>query len=160
MRTAGDAGVNVSALVNGRPRTFVVEARTSLADALRDALELKGTHLGCEQGVCGACTVLLDGRPVRSCLMLAVQADGHEVTTVEGLAGPGGELSPLQESFWENHGFQCGFCTPGILLAATALIADNPHPSEDDVRGALSGNLCRCTGYEDIVKAVLAATKE
>jgi len=160
MRAAGDAGVSVSALVNGRPRTFAVEARTSLADALRDALELKGTHLGCEQGVCGACTVLLDGRPVRSCLMLAVQADGHEVTTVEGLARSGGELSRLQESFWDNHGFQCGFCTPGILLAATALLADNPHPGEEDVRAALSGNLCRCTGYEDIVRAVLAATKE
>lgn len=159
MRAERDEMLTVTCEINGRRHHVAVEARTSLADLLRGALGLAGTHLGCEQGVCGACTVLLDGQPVRSCLMLAAQAEEHAVTTVEGLAR-GGELSPLQKAFWENHGFQCGFCTPGMLLAATALLAENPRPTADEVRAALNGNLCRCTGYEDIVAAVLAAAGE
>ena len=130
------------------------EARMSLADFLRDKLELTGTHLGCEHGVCGACTVLLEGEPVRSCLMLAVQADGMNLTTVEGLA-QAGQLHPLQLAFQENHALQCGFCTPGILMTAYALLQEEPNPTEDQVREAISGNICRCTGYMPIIQAIL-----
>ena len=127
-----------------------------LSDFLRHELQLAGTHVGCEHGVCGACTVLLDGLPVRSCLMLAVQANGHELTTIEGLA-VGDELHPVQRAMHEQHGLQCGYCTPGILMTMTAFLEENPAPSEEEVREALSGNLCRCTGYQNIVDAMLAA---
>jgi carbon-monoxide dehydrogenase small subunit len=142
--------------VNGQPHEGAVEPRTSLADFLRDQLDLTGTHVGCEHGVCGACTVLLDGEPVRSCLLLAVQVDGARLTTVEGLAD-GERLHPLQQAFWDHHGLQCGFCTPGILLTAKALLEENPHPTDDEIREAISGNLCRCTGYHFIVEAIRAA---
>jgi carbon-monoxide dehydrogenase small subunit len=142
--------------VNGRQRRGEVEPRRSLADFLREDLDLTGTHVGCEHGVCGACTVLLDGEPVRSCLMLAVQADGRRVTTVEGLARDG-ELHPLQQAFWDKHGLQCGYCTPGILLTAAAFLRENPAPSREEIREMLSGNLCRCTGYHFVVEAVEAA---
>jgi carbon-monoxide dehydrogenase small subunit len=135
-----------------------VEPRTSLADCLRDALDLTGTHVGCEHGVCGACTVLLDGEPVRSCLLLAVQAAGHAVTTVEGLA-PDEGLAPLQQAFRDKHGLQCGYCTPGILLTTHAFLRDHPNPTPDEIREMLSGNLCRCTGYHFIVEAVQAAAR-
>jgi carbon-monoxide dehydrogenase small subunit len=152
---APQSEVTVTVAVNGVEHTREVEARLLLSDFLRHELGLTGTHVGCEHGVCGACTVLLDGEPVRSCLMLAAQVSGHEVTTVEGLA-PGPEaLHPLQEAFWDAHGLQCGFCTPGILLTLVAFLREQPDPSEADVRLALSGNLCRCTGYQHIVDAVL-----
>ena len=144
--------------VNGAEREGTVEVRKTLVDFLRDDLDLTGTHVGCEHGVCGACTVLLDGQPVRSCLMLAVQADGESLTTVEGLAD-GERLHPLQQAFWDHHGLQCGFCTPGILLTAKALLEENPHPSEGEIREAISGNLCRCTGYHFIVEAIRAAAR-
>ena len=144
--------------VNRASRTAQVPARLSLVDWLRDELRLTGTHVGCEHGVCGACSVLLDGEPVRSCLMFAVQADGHRVTTVEGLANADGTLSVLQDSFCETHALQCGYCTPGMLIACHDLLARNPHPTEAEVREAISGNLCRCTGYQQIVDAVLLAT--
>ncbi len=143
--------------VNGQAEQVDVEPRRTLADALREDLGLTGTHLGCEQGVCGACTILLDGEPVRSCLLLAVQADGSELTTVEGLAGPGGELHPLQQAFSDCHGLQCGFCTPGFLISALHLLARRPDPSRAEIRAELSGNLCRCTGYAGIVDAVRRA---
>jgi len=153
----------VRLVVNGRPYGGPAEPRMTLADFLRDRLALTGTHLGCEHGVCGACTVLLDGRSVRSCLLFAVQADGHEVTTVEGLASAGADgsetLHPLQQAFHEKHALQCGFCTPGFLLASVELLASNPEPGEAKVRDALSGNLCRCTGYQNIVDAVLLAAE-
>jgi carbon-monoxide dehydrogenase small subunit len=149
---------DIDVTVNGEARSAPAEARRTLADFLRDDLGLTGTHLGCEHGVCGACTVLLDGDPVRSCLMLAVQARGATITTVEGLAGDA-EMGAVQTAMYENHGFQCGFCTPGFLVQATALLADNPSPTEAEVREALSGNLCRCTGYESIINGVLAAAK-
>ena len=133
--------------------------RRHLGDFLRQTLGLTGTHLGCEHGVCGACTILLDGRSARSCLMLAVQADGHEVTTIEGLAPAPGELSPLQEAFGRHHGLQCGFCTPGMLTTLLEFLRDNPDPTEKEVRIAISGNLCRCTGYQGIVAAALDAAK-
>ena len=139
--------------------TREAETRTHLADFLRRELRLTGTHLGCEHGVCGACTVLVDGEAVRSCLMLAVQADGREVVTTEGLAAPDGTLSVLQQAFREKHALQCGFCTPGMLTTLTAFLRENPDPSEDAVRDALSGNLCRCTGYANIVAAALEAAK-
>ncbi len=146
--------------VNGTPHTAEVEGRLLLSDFIRHELGLTGTHVGCEHGVCGACTVLLDGQAVRSCLMLAVQADGHDVRTVEDLAQSQTELHPLQQAFWETHGLQCGFCTPGILMTMLAFLQENPDPSEHEVREALSGNLCRCTGYQHIVEAVqLAAAK-
>jgi carbon-monoxide dehydrogenase small subunit len=129
-----------------------------LSDFLRHDLGLTGTHVGCEHGVCGACTILLDGAPVRSCLMFAVQADGHEITTVEGLAN-NGELNPLQSAFRETHGLQCGFCTPGILMTMTAFLREHPHPDEAAIREALSGHLCRCTGYQNIVKAIQLAAQ-
>ena len=142
--------------VNGEDRSANIEPRLLLADLLRQGLKLTGTHKGCDTTSCGACTVLFDGRPVKSCTMLAVQADGHNVQTVEGIATPS-ELHPIQEGFKQEHGLQCGFCTQGMMLAAKALLERNPNPTEDDVRWALSGNLCRCTGYQNIVKAVLWA---
>ena len=147
--------MQVSFTVNGRRERIDVEPRRTLADALRDDLELTGTHLGCEQGVCGACTVLLDGEPVRSCLMLAVQADGSALITVEGLAGD--ELHPLQQAFADCHGLQCGFCTPGFLISALHLLTENPDPSREEIRAGLSGNICRCTGYVGIADAVRQA---
>jgi carbon-monoxide dehydrogenase small subunit len=141
--------------VNGRKYERGVPVRLTLADFLRHELELTGTHLGCEHGVCGACTVLVDGHSTRSCLMLAVQAHGREVVTVEGLAAPDGALSPLQKAFRTHHGLQCGFCTPGMLITLTELLRDNPDPSEAEIRDTLSGNLCRCTGYSGIVDAAL-----
>ena len=147
--------MQVSFSVNGRRERIDVEPRRTLADALRDDLDLTGTHLGCEQGVCGACTVLLDGEPVRSCLMLAVQADGSALITVEGLAGD--ELHPLQRAFADCHGLQCGFCTPGFLISALHLLTENPDPSREEIRAGLSGNICRCTGYVGIVDAVRQA---
>ena len=143
--------------VNGTTYRRTVESRILLSDFLRHHLELAGTHVGCEHGVCGACTILLDGQPVRSCLMLAVQANHHELSTVEGLADKAGEYHPLQQAMHEHHGLQCGYCTPGILMTMTAFLDENSSPSEDEVREALSGNLCRCTGYQNIVDAVLAA---
>ena len=145
--------------VNGRTRDVSVPPRMTLVDCLRDELRLTGTHVGCEHGVCGACSVLLDGAPIRSCLMFAVQAEGHEVTTVEGLADADGTLSAIQDSFWENHALQCGYCTPGMLIAGQALLAENPDPSEADIREAISGNLCRCTGYQQIVEAIAEAAR-
>ena len=150
---------SISLNVNGQRVTREVETRTHLADFLRHELRLTGTHLGCEHGVCGACTVLVDGDAVRSCLMLAVQADGREVVTTEGLAAPDGTLSALQQAFWEKHGLQCGFCTPGMLTTLTAFLRENPDPTEDEVREAISGNLCRCTGYANIVAAALDAAR-
>jgi aerobic carbon-monoxide dehydrogenase small subunit len=149
----------VSIVVNGERRRADVEPRLLLAHLLRQGFALTGTHTGCDTTSCGACTVLFDGRPIKSCTMLAVQADGHEVTTVEGLSGAS-ELHPIQEGFKDEHGLQCGFCTPGMMLAAKALLEENPDPSEDEVRWALSGNLCRCTGYQNIVKSVLWAAKK
>jgi aerobic carbon-monoxide dehydrogenase small subunit len=145
--------------VNGVARTAQVHARLSLVDWLRDELRLTGTHVGCEHGVCGACSILLDGEAVRACLMYAVQADGHRVTTVEGLAAPDGTLSVLQDSFCATHGLQCGYCTPGLLIAAQALLEANPRPSEAQVREAIGGNLCRCTGYQQVVEAVQLAAE-
>ncbi|MFZ5823675.1 MAG: (2Fe-2S)-binding protein [Bacillota bacterium] len=150
----------VSVTVNGIAYTREVEPRILLSDFLRHDLGLTGTHVGCEHGVCGACTVIADGKAVRSCLLFAVQMDGAVITTVEGIAGPDGELHPLQEAFREAHGLQCGFCTPGFLTTLLPWLEENPNPSEHEIREALSGNLCRCTGYENIVKAVkLAAAK-
>ena len=146
----------VSITVNGTPRTASVEARRSLADFLRHDVGLTGTHVGCEHGVCGACTVLVDGRSVRSCLMLAVQADGSEVLTIEGLAD-NGRLGTLQQAFWDNQGLQCGFCTPGMLIVSHRLLLENPTPTAEQVRVAISGNICRCTGYRKSLDAVLSA---
>ena len=150
----------VAVTVNGRRYERAVEPRLLLSDFLRRDLGLTGTHVGCEHGVCGACTVLLDGEPVRSCLLLAVQADGHELATVEGLAPGPDRLHPLQEAFWECHALQCGFCTPGFLMTLVPFLEENPDPSEDEIRHALSGNLCRCTGYQHIVDAVLRAKEK
>ena len=152
--------IGVSLTVNGAPRTCTIEPRLTLADCLRRELGLTGTHLGCENGVCGTCTVLVDGVSVRGCLMLAVQAQGTQVETVEGLADASGRLHPLQEAFRRNHGLQCGYCTPGMLMTAVELLAENPRPTEADVREALAGNLCRCTGYDGIVASVLDAAAE
>jgi len=148
--------IDASFTVNGEPRTIRVEPRRTLADALREDCGLTGTHLGCEHGVCGACTVLLDGDPVRSCLMFAVQAEGKQVRTVEGLAD-GDTLHPLQQAFWDHHGLQCGFCTPGFLMLAVGVLERDPDIGEAALREALSSNLCRCTGYQNILKSVLAA---
>jgi 3-oxo-Delta1-steroid hydratase/dehydrogenase small subunit len=148
---------DVELSVNGTSYRRAVEARLLLSDFLRHELKLAGTHVGCEHGVCGACTILLDGAPVRSCLMFAVQADGCELSTIEGLASASGDLDPLQQAMHEHHGLQCGYCTPGILMTMTAFLKENPAPSEEEVREALSGNLCRCTGYQNIVDAVLKA---
>lgn len=149
----------VTVTVNGTPMSAVIETRLLLVHLLRQAFKLTGTHMGCDTTHCGACTVLFDGKPVKSCTMLAVQADGHEITTVEGLAGPS-ELHPIQEGFKEEHGLQCGFCTPGMMLSAKALLDRNPDPDEDEIRWALSGNLCRCTGYQNIVKSVQWAARK
>jgi carbon-monoxide dehydrogenase small subunit len=169
-------------VVNGQPRAGAAEARTSLADFLRDELDLTGTHVGCEHGVCGACTVLLEGEPVRACLMLAVQAEGRSIMTIEGLAGadssPAGAdsrgaladsspvgaedadgLHPIQQAFRDKHGLQCGFCTPGIVLTAEAFLRDNPSPSHEEIREMLAGNLCRCTGYHFIVESIAEAAR-
>ena len=145
--------------VNGRAYNTTVETRRTLIDLLRHDLGLTGSHVGCEHGVCGACTVLLDGISVRACLMLAVQASGHAVTTVEGLAAANGSLNPLQQAFWEKGALQCGFCTPGMLLTLTELLAANDAPTEHEIRDAISGNLCRCTGYQAIVEATLLAAE-
>lgn len=146
--------------VNGELRRCETAARTSLADFLRDTLGLTGTHLGCEHGVCGACTVLLNGQPVRSCIMLAAQADGQSVTTIEGLSGPNGELNPVQEAFCSTHAMQCGFCTPGMVLAVQALVENVPDPTADDIDEAIGGNICRCTGYVQIREAIEQALAE
>ena len=143
----------ITVTVNGQERSGEVEPRLLLVHFLRETLGLTGTHVGCDTTSCGACTVLLDGKPIKSCTFLAVQADGREVTTVEGLMRDG-ELHPIQEGFKEEHGLQCGYCTPGMMLTATALLEENPKPSEEEIRWALSGNVCRCTGYQNIVKAV------
>jgi carbon-monoxide dehydrogenase small subunit len=157
---------NVTVTVNDTRYEHTVEPRLLLSDFLRHDLGLSGTHVGCEHGVCGACTVLFDGAPVRSCLMFAVQANGHEITTVEGLALSPGEgsgtpenLHPLQEAFWEAHGVQCGFCTPGFLMTLVPFLEQNPNPTEAEIREAISGNLCRCTGYQNIVEAVKLAAE-
>ena len=149
--------IDVSLSVNGTPHRLRVPVRRLLSDALRHDLELTGTHVGCEHGVCGACTVLLDGVPVRSCLLLAATVDGAEVTTVEGLAGPDGELHPVQQAFRECHGLQCGFCTPGFLTTTVAFLVENPEPTAQEAREAIAGNLCRCTGYQNIVASVVRA---
>lgn len=148
--------MQITTTLNGKPVVSDVEPRMLLSDWLRHDNGLAGTHVGCEHGVCGACTVLFDGAPVRSCLVFAVQADGHAIETVESLGTPD-HLHPLQEAFWEAHGLQCGFCTPGILMTLMPFLEQNPNPSEDEIRHALSGNLCRCTGYQNIVKAVQLA---
>jgi carbon-monoxide dehydrogenase small subunit len=149
----------ISLTVNGKTYEDEVEVRFTLADFLRQQLGLTGTHLGCEHGVCGACTILFDGYSARSCLMLAVQADGHELLTIEGIAPNEEELHPLQEAFRDNHGLQCGFCTPGMLTTLLEFLRDNPDPTEAEVRIAISGNLCRCTGYQGIVAAALDAAQ-
>lgn len=163
--------ISIIVTVNGKDYKREVEPRLLLSDFLRHELGLTGTHVGCEHGVCGACTILFDGESIRSCLIFAVQADGHQITTVEGLAPPlssphlladGGKeggLHPLQQSFWEAHGLQCGYCTPGILMSLVPFLKQNPNPTEDDIRHALSGNLCRCTGYQHIVDAVKLAAE-
>jgi carbon-monoxide dehydrogenase small subunit len=147
----------INVTINQQPYQGEVESRKLLSDFIREDLGLTGTHVGCEHGVCGACTVLLNGEPVRSCLMFAVQANGAELKTVEGLAPSATELHPLQEKFWELHGLQCGFCTPGILLTAQALLKEIPDPTDDDIREWISGHLCRCTGYQNIITAIQAA---
>ena len=146
--------IDIRMTVNGREYSGRVEPRLTLADFIRNELDLTGTHLGCEHGVCGACTILVDGEAVRSCLLLAVQADGAEIMTVEGLAN-GDELHPLQAQFQENHALQCGFCTPGFLMTAYAFLRDNPNPTEAEVRTGIGGNICRCTGYAPIVQAIV-----
>ncbi|GAB2697266.1 (2Fe-2S)-binding protein [Thalassiella azotivora] len=150
---------DVRVRVNGTWREVRVPARRLLSDALRQDLGLTGTHVGCEHGVCGACTVLLDGDPVRACLLLAVSVDGHELTTVEGLSGPGGELHPVQQAFVDCHGLQCGFCTPGFVTTIAAYLEENPDPTPEDATEAIAGNLCRCTGYQNIKAAVLRAAE-
>jgi len=149
--------VTIQTTVNGVDYERTVEPRLLLSDFLRHELNLTGTHVGCEHGSCGACTIQFDGEPVRSCIMLAVQTHGHEIHTVESLGTPD-DLHPLQQAFWENHGLQCGFCTPGILMTMSAYLEDNPDPREEEIRDALTGNLCRCTGYHNIVKSIKAAS--
>jgi aerobic carbon-monoxide dehydrogenase small subunit len=153
------AATRIEVTVNGQPRTAEVEPRLLLAHFLRNDLGLTGTHIGCDTTSCGACTVLLDGVPVKSCTVFAVQTDGRQVTTVEGLRRDGA-LHPIQQAFKEEHGLQCGFCTPGMMLTSAALLEENPDPSEEEIRWALSGNICRCTGYQNIVKAVQRAANE
>jgi aerobic carbon-monoxide dehydrogenase small subunit len=149
----------LSVTVNGKARKATIESRLLLVHFLREQLRLTGTHIGCDTSQCGACTVLVDGRSVKSCTMFAVQADGSTITTIEGLA-PEGQLHPLQQGFWEEHGLQCGFCTPGMIMAAVTLLKDNPAPSEREIREGISGNLCRCTGYQHIVNAIQHAAKK
>jgi carbon-monoxide dehydrogenase small subunit len=151
--------IDIALKVNNKARRATVAPRLLLSDFLRRDLHLHGTHVGCEHGVCGACTVIVDNLAVRSCLMFAVQADGCEVTTVDSL-GSINKLHPLQQAFWEEHGLQCGFCTPGMLMVAIELLSKNPNPTEDEVREAISGNLCRCTGYQNIVKSIMSAAKK
>jgi aerobic-type carbon monoxide dehydrogenase small subunit (CoxS/CutS family) len=151
--------VVVRVVVNGEERTASVEPRKLLSDFIREDLGLTGTHVGCEHGVCGACTILLEGRSVRSCLMFAVQVEGARIETIEGLGGDPDRLHPIQEAFWDHHGLQCGFCTPGMILTAKELLDRNPDPDEQDVREAIAGNICRCTGYVFIVEAILAAAR-
>jgi carbon-monoxide dehydrogenase small subunit len=148
--------MQITFTINGAEKTIDIEPRLLLVHAIRERLGLTGTHIGCDTSSCGACTVLLDGKPVKSCTMFGVQADGREVTTVEGMQGADG-LHPIQAAFKEHHGLQCGFCTPAMMLVGAALIAQDPHPTDEDVRWAISGNLCRCTGYTNIVKAIQAA---
>lgn len=157
VNTPVEAPMKISVTVDGVSYEDDVEPRTLLVHYLRETLGKTGTVVGCDTSNCGACTVHLDGRSVKSCNVLAVQADGHEVTTIEGLAGPGGELSPVQEAFRDCHALQCGYCTPGMIMQATDLLAENPDPTEEDVRVGMEGNLCRCTGYHNIVKAILQA---
>jgi len=145
--------------VNGTDYGRDVDVRSTLADFLREDLDLTGTHVGCEHGVCGACTVLLDGAPVRSCLMLAAQTDGHEVATIEGVAPSADELHPVQEAFWAKHGLQCGYCTPGIIMSACAFLEESPTPTDGEIREMLSGHLCRCTGYHFIVESIAEAAR-
>jgi carbon-monoxide dehydrogenase small subunit len=152
--------MKVNITVNGQPTAGEVEERTLLVHYLRDTLDLTATNVGCDTTSCGACTVLLDGESVKSCTVLAAQADGGEVTTLEGLADPGGGMHPVQAAFHREHGLQCGFCTPGMVMAAVSLLRENPHPSEEQVRAGLEGNLCRCTGYHNIVRAVLSAAEQ
>jgi aerobic-type carbon monoxide dehydrogenase small subunit (CoxS/CutS family) len=159
MSDEGCTSRTIAVTVNGSTHRAEAPVRLTLADFLRQTLHLTGTHLGCEHGVCGACTVLVDGRAMRSCLMLAVQAEGRTVTTIEGLAGPDGELHPLQAAFCRHHGLQCGFCTPGLLTTLVEFLNDCPDPTEAEVRDAISGNICRCTGYDSIVAATLAAAR-
>jgi aerobic carbon-monoxide dehydrogenase small subunit len=149
----------VQVKINGQDYERDVDVRSTLADFLREDLDLTGTHVGCEHGVCGACTVLFDGLPVRACLMLAAQADGHEVTTIEGVAPSDDDLHPLQEAFWAKHGLQCGYCTPGIIMSACAFLEERPAPSEGEIREMLAGHLCRCTGYHFIVEAIVQAAR-
>jgi aerobic carbon-monoxide dehydrogenase small subunit len=149
--------IPVQLTVNGERRAVTVEPRLTLADFLRERCRLTGTHLGCEHGVCGACTVLVDGAAVRSCLMFAAQADGAEVTTIEGIASPGGDLSAVQAAFRDCHGLQCGFCTPGFVVSVIAFLRDQPNPTDDEIREALAGTICRCTGYQGIFQAVRQA---
>src|SRR5262245_51456925 len=153
------AQTSITVTVNGKRRAASVEPRLLLVHFLREQLRLTGTHIGCDTSQCGACTVLLDGRSAKSCTIFAVQADGSEITTIEGLA-PDGELHPLQQGFWEEHGLQCGFCTPGMIMAAVTLLNDTPSPSERQIREGISGNLCRCTGYQHIVNAIHYAAEK
>ncbi len=152
--------LQIRVTVNGQEHDGLVEPRRLLSDFLREDLGLTGTHVGCEHGVCGACTVLLDGQSVRSCLLFAVQANGHTVMTVEGLAASDGSLHPIQAAFWQEHGLQCGFCTPGFLMTTYELLQANRSPSDEDIRAAISANLCRCTGYQNIVRSVRAAAEQ
>jgi carbon-monoxide dehydrogenase small subunit len=151
--------VEITVTVNGTAHTADVEPRTLLVQFIREAVGLTGTNIGCDTSSCGACSIHLDGEAVKSCTILAVQADGSSVTTIEGMAAPDGTLHPMQQAFMENHGLQCGYCTPGMVMAATSLLKENPNPTEEEVRIGLEGNLCRCTGYHNIVQAVLAAAK-
>jgi len=157
--SAEQTKVLVTVKVNGRQYSKEVEPRLLLVHFLRDSLGLTGTHEGCDTTNCGACTVLLDGRSIKSCTMFAVQADGRELTTIEGMQGEGGGLHPIQTAFWENHGLQCGYCTPGMVMQTAWLLSENPDPTEDEIRLGISGNLCRCTGYQNIVKSVKQAAK-
>jgi aerobic-type carbon monoxide dehydrogenase small subunit (CoxS/CutS family) len=150
----------ISVDINGEAYEQEVEARKLLVHFIRDVVDLTGTHVGCDTGNCGACTVLMDGRTVKSCMLLAIQADGSKITTVEGLAGADGELTPLQRAFSASHALQCGYCTPGMLLSATYLLEQNPHPSEEEIRRGIQGNICRCTGYVNIVEAIKSASEE
>ncbi|HZV49026.1 MAG TPA: (2Fe-2S)-binding protein [Candidatus Dormibacteraeota bacterium] len=150
----------VSVVINGKQREDEVESRLLLVHYIRDVAGLTGTHIGCDTSQCGACTVLLDGKAVKSCTMFAVQADGHEIRTIEGLAAPDGTLHPIQQAFWDEHGLQCGYCTPGFIMAAVYLLDQNPNPTEEEIRKGLEGNLCRCTGYVNIVKAVQSAAQK
>ncbi len=149
----------IAVSVNGKQREAEVEPRLLLVHFLRDNLGLTGTHIGCDTSQCGACTIHLEGKAVKSCTLFAVQADGHELTTIEGMAGPDGALHPIQQAFWDEHGLQCGYCTPGFIMAAAYLLEKNPTPSEDDIKKGLEGNLCRCTGYVNIIKAVQTASR-